>query len=252
MRCVFSLLNHRFKIAKLLFIFGCVLLSAIAYGQTSPKLTGKIQDAESKTPLPFSSIRLYVTSDSTFKSGALSDENGIFSIDFKPGEHYALIEFVGFKSKKIDLSKYKGTTDLGIIYLNAVSKALQEVVVQAEKSSLELALDKRIFHVGKDLSNAGGTASDILNNVPSVTVDVEGNVNLRGSSVRILVDGKPSGLVSSKGGSGLQQLQASAIDRIEVITNPSARYEAEGLGGVINRAKTRLQRFIRRNHRITG
>ncbi len=223
-----------YKIVKLLLFSGYILVSAITHGQTSPKLTGKIQDLETKTPLAFSSIRLYTTSDSSFRSGVLSDENGAFSIDFKPGGYYALIEFVGYKSRKIDLSKYKESADMGILYLNAASKFLQEVVVQAEKSNLELALDKRIFHVGKDLSNAGGNASDILNNVPSVTVDVEGNVSLRGSSVRILVDGKPSGIVSSKGGSGLQQLQASAIDRIEVITNPSARYEAEGLGGVIN------------------
>jgi outer membrane receptor protein involved in Fe transport len=112
---------------------------------------------------------------------------------------------------------------------------LQEVVVQAEKSSMILSLDKKIFNVGKDLANAGGSASDILTNIPSVSVDPEGNVKLRGSdNVRILIDGKPSGLVSFKGGSGLQQLQASMIDRVEIITNPSARYEAEGMAGIIN------------------
>src|SRR5690606_22735796 len=100
---------------------------------------------------------------------------------------------------------------------------------------MELSLDKRIFNVGKDLANAGGSASDILMNLPSVSVDPEGNVRLRGSNnVRILVDGKPSGLVSFKGSSGLQQLPASMIETVEVITNPSARYEAEGMAGVIN------------------
>ena len=98
-----------------------------------------------------------------------------------------------------------------------------------------MALYKKIFNVGKDLANAGGTAADILSNIPSVAVDVEGNVSLRGSnSVRILIDGKPSGLVSIKGGSGLQQLQGSMIEKVEIITNPSARYEAEGMGGIIN------------------
>jgi ferric enterobactin receptor len=107
--------------------------------------------------------------------------------------------------------------------------------VQGEKSSVELSLDKRVFNVGKDLANAGGTAQDILINVPSVTVDPEGAIKLRGNSnVRILIDGKPSGMVSFKGGAGLKQLQASMIERVEVITNPSARYEAEGSAGIIN------------------
>lgn len=112
---------------------------------------------------------------------------------------------------------------------------LREVIVTGEKSSMQLALDKRIFNVGKDLANAGGSALDVLMNIPSMSVDPEGKVRLRGSdNVRILIDGKPSGLVSFKGGSGLQQLQASMIERVEIITNPSARYEAEGMAGILN------------------
>lgn len=112
---------------------------------------------------------------------------------------------------------------------------LGEVTVIGEKSSMKLALDKKIFNVGKDLANAGGSALDVLMNVPSLSVDPEGKVRLRGSdNVRILIDGKPSGLVSFKGGSGLQQLQANMIERIEIITNPSARYEAEGMAGILN------------------
>ncbi len=100
---------------------------------------------------------------------------------------------------------------------------------------MQLALDKKIFNVGKDLTNAGGSALDVLMNIPSMSVDPEGKVRLRGSdNVRILIDGKPSGLVSFKGGSGLQQLQANMIERIEIITNPSARYEAEGMAGILN------------------
>ena len=100
---------------------------------------------------------------------------------------------------------------------------------------MELSLDKRVFNVGKDLANAGGSAAEILINIPSVNVGVDGTVSLRGSSnVRILIDGKPSGLVSFKGGAGLRQLQASMVEKVEVITNPSARYEAEGMSGIIN------------------
>lgn len=112
---------------------------------------------------------------------------------------------------------------------------LSEVTVTGEKSSMKLMLDKRVFNVGKDLANAGGSALDVLMNIPSMSVDPEGKVRLRGSdNVRILIDGKPSGLVSFKGGGGLQQLQASMIERVEIITNPSARYEAEGMAGILN------------------
>ena len=109
------------------------------------------------------------------------------------------------------------TYDFGTIKLTSSANTLDEVVVQAEKSTMELSLDKKIFNVGKDLSNKGGSATDILSNIPSVSVDVEGNVKLRGSdNVRILIDGKPSGLVSFKGGADLQQLQGSLIERVEI------------------------------------
>jgi ferric enterobactin receptor len=125
--------------------------------------------------------------------------------------------------------------DLGTLRLSALTSELEQVIVQAEKSSMQLSLDKKVFNVGQDLANAGGSALDVLSNIPSVSVDPEGQVKLRGSdNVRILIDGKPSGLVSFKGGSGLQQLQANMIERIEIITNPSARYEAEGNAGILN------------------
>jgi outer membrane receptor protein involved in Fe transport len=135
----------------------------------------------------------------------------------------------------VGINRENRQRDLGLIKLTGTAENLDEVVVQGQKNLMELSLDKRIFNVGKDLANAGGTATDILMNLPSISVDPEGNVRLRGSdNVRILVDGKPSGLVSFKGSSGLQQLPASMIETVEVITNPSARYEAEGMAGVIN------------------
>jgi outer membrane receptor protein involved in Fe transport len=149
-----------------------------------------------------------------------------------------LVEFMGFealKSSVFTLSSKQNAVDLGSISLQSSTADLDEVVVQGEKTLMELSLDKRVFNVGKDLANAGGNASDILMNLPSVAVDPDGNVRLRGSAnVRILIDGKPSGLVSFKGSSGLRQLPANLVERVEVITNPSARYEAEGMAGVIN------------------
>lgn len=242
----FTILSGRFvtivqKVLLLLFVTG--LLSAIAttsvYAQDGKlKVKGKALDAQTNAPLIFASVRLFKQTDSSFVSGAITTESGDFSIDAAAGNYYALLEFIGYKSQKktaIRLTRENSPLDIGTIKLTASASTLDEVVVQGEKSTMEFSLDKRIFNVGKDLANAGGTAVDILSNVPSVAVDVEGNVSLRGSSsVRILIDGKPSGLVSFKGGSGLQQLQGSMIERIEVITNPSARYEAEGMGGVIN------------------
>lgn len=217
--------------------FSLCFLMGLAFSSVAQtyKIKGVIQDEVSKATLPFASVRLFSWPDSTFLSGEVSDLDGRFELSSTPGEYLLLFEFMGYQreAKKVNIGN--SDVDLGIIQLKAATEVLDEVVVQGEKSTYEVALDKRIFNVGKDLANAGGNAIEILNNIPSVAVDLEGNVSLRGSSsVRILVDGKPSGLVSLKGGAGLQQLQASMIERVEVITNPSARYEAEGMGGIIN------------------
>ncbi|HEX8040490.1 MAG TPA: outer membrane beta-barrel family protein [Chryseosolibacter sp.] len=201
-------------------------------------MKGSVRDSLSAAPLAFASIRIFGSNDRKLVNGNITGEGGDFSIDLPFGTYYAEIEFMGYIPHRTDLFTLTSANpehNLGAVRLSPSVSTLEEVVVQAEKSSLELSLDKKIFNVGKDLSNAGGTATDILMNIPSVSVDPEGNVKLRGSdNVRILIDGKPSGLVSFKGGSGLQQLQASMIERVEVITNPSARYEAEGMAGIIN------------------
>lgn len=221
----------------LLFLF---LFFNSAFGQTGGKfsVTGKVADNQNNSALSYASVRLFKTSDSTFVTGAITNETGEFSIEINAGSYYALTEFIGYNARKtsgVNVTSQNSPLNIGTIKLNPSAKTLNEVVVQGEKSTMELTLDKKIFNVGKDLANAGGTGVDILTNIPSVAVDVDGNVSLRGSNnVRILIDGKPSGLVSLKGGSGLQSLQGSMIERVEIITNPSARYEAEGMGGIIN------------------
>lgn len=212
----------------------------VSRAQSSGKglLKGKVLDAQTGAALSFSSIRIFKQADKTLAGGNISGETGEFSIEVPYGVFYADVEYMGYKSfttPSFTISPEKGTHDLGVVKLEASANALDEVVVQAEKSTMELSLDKRIFNVGKDLANAGGSASEILMNIPSVSVDPDGGIKLRGSgNVRILIDGKPSGLVSFKGGGGLQQLQANMIERVEIITNPSARYEAEGMAGIIN------------------
>ncbi len=216
-----------------------ILLSPFGFAQTNNKaqIKGKLIDESSHEVLAFASIRV-LNAEQKLIGGGLSDEKGEFAIGLPYSKVFLEIEYIGYakhQTESIILSKENPKVDLGIIRLKNTSNALQEVVIQAEKSSMEVKLDRKVFNVGKDLANAGGNANDILTNIPSVSVDAEGGIKLRGSdNVKILIDGKPSGLVSFKGGSGLQSLQASMIEKVEVITNPSARYEAEGMAGIIN------------------
>ncbi len=223
----------RLSVLTVLFLFHFTVLNA-----QKGLVKGKVIDAQTNAPLSYASIRVFKNADSSLVSGAITDEKGLFSIETPTGQFYSIVDFMGYKALKMPsftISKEQSNYDMGTVKLSSGANTLDEVVIQAEKSTMELSLDKKIFNVGKDLANAGGTATDILSNIPSVSVDVEGNVKLRGSdNVRILIDGKPSGLVSFKGSAGLQQLQGSQIERVEIITNPSARYEAEGMAGIIN------------------
>ncbi|MCU0326291.1 MAG: TonB-dependent receptor, partial [Spirosomaceae bacterium] len=234
------------------------LLCSYLFAQSKASVRGKIIDSQTSSPLSYASVRIFKTADNKLVMGNITDEAGSFTIETGFGDFYVLIEFIGyknFKSEPFTVSREQSIKDLGILKVESSSQTLNEVEVRAEKSTMELALDKRVFNVGKDLANAGGTASDVLTNIPSVSVEPDGGIKLRGSdNVRILIDGKPSGLVSFKGGAGLQSLQASMIERVEVITNPSARYEAEGMAGIINiiLKKDRKQGFNGSFDIITG
>ncbi|MEX2591406.1 MAG: outer membrane beta-barrel family protein [Anditalea sp.] len=226
------------KAFLLLALFSFAWVEVSAQSGRNANVKGKIVDSSSSLPLSFASVAIYESQEKKLIDGNITDEEGVFSIDLPFGSYYALIEFMGYdalETATFELSREDRSHDLGAIKIEPSTANLEEVVVQGQKNRMELSLDKRIFNVGQDLANAGGSASDVLMNLPSVSVDPEGNVRLRGSdNVRILIDGKPSGLVSFKGSSGLQQLPASMIETVEVITNPSARYEAEGMAGVIN------------------
>ena len=207
------------------------------------EIKGKVIDTNSSAPLEFATVSIFKKSDNSLISGGLTEMDGTFSIRIKPQPAYAVIEFIGFKKVTIDplpidqdkIKAGEKIVDLGEIKSMEESLALEEIEVRAEKSETQFSLDKRIFNVGKDLANQGGTASEILDNVPSITVSIEGEVSLRGSTgVRILVNGRPSNLASADNGNSLRQIPANMIERVEVITNPSARYEAEGMSGIIN------------------
>ena len=143
--------------------------------------------------------------------------------------------FIGFVTKSMDNIEFDGSVlDLGSIYLEPDSEVLEEVVVTAEKSTTEFKLDKRVFNVGADLSNAGASALEVLDNVPSVNVNIEGQISLRGATgVQILINGKPS-VLADDSSNALGTITADMMEKVEVITNPSAKYEAEGTAGIIN------------------
>ena len=221
-----------------------LLLTTISFAQPAepslpdPTLEGQLVEASSGDPLSFATVMLYDAQDSTMVANALTDEQGDFQLSPPTGEHYLVFQFVGYENRTISdvvVSGPKADIDLGTVKLRQEAVSLGEVEVSAERSQMQLKMDRRVFNVGKDLSNSGATAADILDNVPSVTVDTEGNLRLRGSQgVRILINGKPSGLVSNGDTEALRRMQGDMIARVEVITNPSARYEAEGEAGIIN------------------
>ena len=202
-------------------------------------IKGKVVDGGTGSTMEFATISIYDTGDSTLINGGITNLEGEFSIEVESeGPFYGYIEFIGYETQylgNILFDPSANVNDLGVIELLAGGIALDEIEVRAERSDLQFSLDKRIFNVGQDLASRGGNASDVLDNIPSISVGVEGEVNLRGNSnVRILVNGRPSGLVGLNGTDGLRTIQANMIERVEVITNPSARFEAEGMAGIIN------------------
>jgi hypothetical protein len=197
-------------------------------------LTGKVIDQETKQPLEYATIILKNTKNQKI-SGGITDVNGLFSVQTTAGNYTISIEFISFKAIKIPAQNLTSDKNLGTFQLKDDTNSLDEVVIIAEKTTVDIRLDKKVFNIGKDLSIRGGNASDVLGNVPSVQVDVEGNVSLRGNdNVTILIDGRPSALVGINGAEALRQIPAEAIERVEVITSPSARYDAEGTAGILN------------------
>jgi outer membrane receptor protein involved in Fe transport len=199
------------------------------------KLTGIVLDQETQQTLEYATISLKNTKNPDQLQGGITGFDGKFMVDVFPGTYDISIEYIGFDRFTKTGVLIKSSMDLGTIGLTIGSTALEGVEVMAEKTEVEIRLDKRIYNVGKDLTVRGGSVADVLDNVPSVTVDIEGNVALRGNdNVRILINGKPSGLVGISGPQGLQQLPAESIEKVEVVTSPSARYGAEGTAGILN------------------
>ncbi len=214
-----------------------LLTSVLTFGQDKPgnvKITGKVIEQDTKLPLEFATVTIQTT-DNVTVNGGMTDANGEFSISVPVGTYNIKFDFISFKSQLVAGREITANTALGVIPLAADTTLLDAVIVTAERTTVDIKLDKRVYTIGNDMMVKGGSVSDVLDNVPSLSVDAEGNVALRGNqSVTILIDGRPSTLAGSNVADVLRLLPADSVDKVEVITNPSARYDAEGGGGIVN------------------
>lgn len=197
-------------------------------------IKGTVLESNSKQAIEFATILIADKTSKAALSGTTSAHDGQFEVAVASSNFYIEVSFIGFNTQTFeDFEIEDNVVNLGVIELDS-GHALDEVLVRAEKSQTEFKLDKRVFNVGKDLSSTGASALELLNNVPSVEVNIEGQVSLRGSQgVQMLINGKPSVLASEEG-NALGSITAEMIEKIEVITNPSAKYDAEGTAGIIN------------------
>lgn len=210
-----------------------LLYGPVAMAQVTIK--GTVVEESSGQPIAYATVMVGDNETNKPLDGTTTMDDGSFSLETDATDYYIEVSFLGFRTKTFGPPPTQGKTiDLGKVALSEDAEQLQEVVVQGEVSRTEFKLDKRVFNVGKDLSTTGASALEVLNNVPSVNVNIEGRISLRGSQgVQILINGKPS-IIASDEGNALGTITADMIEKIEVMTNPSAKYDAEGTSGIIN------------------
>jgi outer membrane receptor protein involved in Fe transport len=214
---------------------------SLLYAQNSRAGTiiGKVREDSTHRPLEFVNVLLLKKADSTLVTGTTTGANGNFKLKNIPsGEYIVKFMQIGYQEKIVSaiiLDTARRNINLEMISLTGTTVNLKEVSVTAEKSILDFSIDRKIYNVDQDMMSKAGSASELLENIPSVQVDIDGVVSLRGSSsVLLLLNGKKSPLLEKRGGEFLEQLPANAIEKVEVITNPSAKYKSEGKAGIIN------------------
>lgn len=199
---------------------------------------GKIIDVETKEDVGFVNVSIYREGSPELLKGTTSDESGMFRLEnLEEGDYTLVASYIGYKEvrKDIRITPAYSDVNVGLLLLEEDPQVLGEVQVVGQKSQMRFDLDKKVFDVDQNIASTGGSASDVLTNIPSVEVDNEGQISLRGnSSVTVWINGKASGLTSDNRRDILEQLPAESIERIEVITNPSSRYSPEGTAGIIN------------------
>lgn len=241
-------MNQMKKLLNLLLL--CLLTAGSLLAQVPPagprggmaevpkngKITGKVIDTDTKTPMEYANISIFRKQDSKLVTGSISNASGSFAIgDLPYGSYFVEASFIGFDKTTIsdvNIVPNASSVDLGTIGLEASRQSIGTVDVVAERNRVEYKIDKKVINVTNDINANGGTAVTVLENTPSVEVDIDGNVSLRGSSsFTVLIDGRPSVL---SGSDALKQIPSSAIQNIEIITNPSVKYEPDGMAGIIN------------------
>jgi outer membrane receptor protein involved in Fe transport len=199
-------------------------------------VTGRIVESEFQVPLEYANVVLYDARTKEQVTGAMAVKDGFFTIrGVRPGVFFMEVKFIGYYLKTIEnirVGARQPEVDVGVIELEQAMIPVEEIIVEAEKPPVEFKIDRKVINVGKQYTALAGTAVDVLENVPSVTVDIEGNVSLRGSTnFTVLIDGRPTILEPNE---ALQQMRTTEIETIEIITNPSAKYDPDGLAGIIN------------------
>ncbi|TPD73345.1 TonB-dependent receptor domain-containing protein [Flavobacterium microcysteis] len=220
---------------KKIFFIGILLSFTAIYSQEKQKtitISGKVIEKKTATALEFATITLINSLDGQSTAGTITDSKGNFSFKATTGKYTIKAEFIGLESSTLENFDLQNDQVLPTFMLEEAATQLETIEIQAEKTTIEHKLDKKVFNVGSDLVSKGGNATDILNNVPSVSVNYNGAVSLRGNTgVRILINGKPSVLTANN---GLEQIPAESIEKVEVITNPSSKYDSQGTAGIIN------------------
>ena len=220
------------------FLCLCILLTGVLGVFAQGSVKGKVKDKKTDEPLGFVNVTITQSGSDKVVNGAVTDVDGNFQITgVDMGSYELSITFVGYKTlkRKFTLTNEKRNQHYTVLYLSEDAQTLGEVTVIGQRSEMKLEVDRKSFNVDQQIANAGGAASDVLENIPSVEVDNDGNVSLRGnSSVEVWINGKPSGLTSDNRAEILQQLPAESIEKVEIIDNPSAKFSAEGSAGIIN------------------
>lgn len=222
---------------KIIFITGIVLFSLNLFSQSNNySVSGIIQDQSSKQPIEFATVQLLNARDSNVIKTTVTDHKGKFILEkIETGDYILRYSFIGYEKTIMPVTVNQKKENVGTIEIGVSSQNLSNVVVTSRKSLLNTSIDRKVYNVTQDIMAQSGSASDILKNIPSVEVDIDGQVTLRGSAnLMVLINGRPSPLMGKSRAEVLLQLPANSIERIEVITNPSARYKPDGTSGIIN------------------
>lgn len=208
--------------------------STTIFAQQTYEVKGRVIDVETQKTVDYAAVSIYSNSDAKNFASDVTSNGGQFSFQMKADHYFLAIDALGYEAYEYDVEVVDGVVDLGTIALKSSAELLEDIVLEAKRPDVEFKLDKKVYNISENNIVRGGTASGVLENIPSVEVDADGNVSLRGNgAVRVFIDGKNTGL-SSNIADALKMIPAESIDQVEVITNPSARYSAEGSAGILN------------------